>query len=92
MDGITILAAYAIMLAGKFDDLESLGTLIVSTVLDVEVMLIRFSSGWRLLLICRDQTALNACYTLIRDRLQGGMVATILNGAAPMVTRIYETP
>ena len=85
----TVLACFSLIVIGKFEDLDSVARLIVSTLQDVQITATEYPVGWRLQLTCKNEATLASCYSLVNDWIQSGMPVQIAN-RDPMPTRIYS--
>ena len=85
----TVLACFSLIVIGRFEDLDSVARLIVSTLQDVQITATEYPVGWRLQLTCKDDATLASCYSLVGDRIQSGVPVQIAN-PEPMQTRMYS--
>ncbi len=85
----TVLVCFSLIVIGKFEDLDTLASLVAGTLQEVQITATEYPVGWRLQLTCKNEATLSACYVLVEDRIQSSIPIQIAN-PEPMPTRMYS--
>jgi hypothetical protein len=89
---VTTIACYSLVIVGSFDNLDTLATIIASTINPghLHVALLQYPAGCRLQITSDDNTYPQAAHDLVEHYAEQGMAVTIANGEEPLPVYLYK--